>query len=176
MTTETDTEAPAAVEETDERVALKEEAETLLQLTKNKVNRDGTTPCPGCNILVSLRANHCPHCESNIAAHNALMRESIRRLDEIRAELDGRHGKLLKDRRDESEKTTFGQRLKRFFTGQEEDDRPPKALRDLSGPRLLDSVAKGDQLRVVECDGPWIKVKTRDSRTGWVYSTLLPDR
>lgn len=176
MTTETDTEAAAVVEETDERVALKEEAETLLQLTKNKVNRDGTTPCPGCNILVSLRANHCPHCESNIAAHNALMRESIRRLDEIRAELDGRHGKLLKNRRDDAGGPTVGQRFKRLFSGKKAEDPPPKALRDLSGPRLLDSVAKGDQLRVVECDGPWIKVKTRDSRVGWVYSTLLPDR
>jgi hypothetical protein len=175
MTTMTENEAPPViVDENDDRAALRAEANSLLELTKNKVKRDQTTPCPGCNILVPIKANQCPHCESNIAAHNALMRESLRRLDEIRTELDGRHDKLLKDRSDEAAKPAVRERFKRFFSGAETDDVPEVAVRATEGPRVLDTVSEGDQLKVLECDGSWLKVKTRDGRTGWVYSTFQP--
>jgi len=173
MTTMTENEAPPViVDENDDHAALRIEANSLLELTKNKVKRDQTTPCPGCNILVPITANQCPHCESNIAADNALMRESLRRLDEIRAELDGRHGKLLKDRRDEVAKPAVRERFKRFFSGAETVDEPEVTVRATEGPRVLDTVSEGDQLKVLECEGSWLKVKTRDGRTGWVYSTF----
>jgi hypothetical protein len=163
---------PVIVDENEERTALRDEASALLELTKNKIKRDQTTPCPGCNILVPIKANDCPHCESNIAAHNALMRESLRRLDEIRAELDDRHDKLLEDRRNEEARPAVRERLKRFFSGAEPVDVPEVAARNTDGPRVLDTVSEGDQLKVLECDGSWLKVKTRDGRTGWVYSTF----
>lgn len=175
MKTQIENDATAVIDEKDARAELGAEAESLVEITKKKVNRDNTTPCPACNILVDIKTNRCPHCESNIAANNALMRESLRRLDEIRSELDGEHGKLLKNRRNEETKPAVRERFKRFFSGPQPDDGSHDPSRDPMGPRVLDSVAEGDQLKVLESDGPWFKVKTRDGRTGWVYSTLVQE-
>jgi hypothetical protein len=176
MNTEIENEAPAVVEETDEHAALRAEIDSLVELTKKKVNRDDLTPCPACTILVHIKTNQCPHCESNIAANNALLRESLRRIDEIRAELDGRHGKLVEKRREETVKPDKRGRFRRFFSGSQAGEGADAVARPEDGPRILDNVAEGDQLRVLERDEPWYKVKTRDGRTGWVYSTLVEDR
>jgi hypothetical protein len=176
VNTEIENEVQAATEETDAQTELRAEAESLIELTKKKVNRDNLTPCPGCNILVDIKANQCPHCESNIAANNALMRESLRRLDEIRAVLDGDHGKVLEKHHKQQVKPPVRERFKRLFSSPQTNDESDVPNLDPNGPRLLDGVNEGDQLKVLECDGPWFKVKTRDGKTGWVYSTLVPDR
>lgn len=171
MKTDVLKEAPVAAGRIDHHAALKDEAASLVELTKNKINRGNLTPCPSCDILVPVKTNHCPHCNSNIAANNALMRESMKRLDEIRAELDGKHGKQVKNRGDR-EKVTLGKRIRRLFSNTQKQEESGPTASDPKGPRILDTVADGDQLKVLECDDPWYKVRTRDGRTGWVFSTL----
>jgi hypothetical protein len=105
------------------------------------------------------------------------MRESLRRLGEIRGELDGQHEVHVESRRDASEKRSFGERIKQFFSGspreEELDGIAPEA--GLKEPRLFDTVAVGDPVKVLDAADPWYKVKTRDGKTGWVYSTILKD-
>lgn len=173
--TETETKTPAAVEPGQDRAALQAEAASLVELTK-KVDKEDTSPCPGCNIRVSIKLNQCPHCESNIAPHNALTRESLRRLAEIQAELDGRHEELAEADQNRQSKPTVKEKFKRLFTGAPVEEEPEISVQDVAGPRLLDNLSEGDQLKVLECAGPWLKVKCRDGRTGWVYSTLAGDR
>jgi len=180
MTIDVLDEAPAAqeqVEEVDERAALKAELAALVELTNKKVDRNDLTPCAGCTILVPITVNECPHCNSNIAANNALMRESLRRLAEIRGELDGEHERHAEDRHEEPEKVAFWSRIKRSFSGSgtPADGKSDPVTRDDSGPRFLDNVAEGDHLKVLEYDDPWFKVKTRDGCVGWVYSTLVKE-
>ena len=164
--------------EIDDPELLLEEIDRLVELTKHKIDRDNQTPCPSCNILVHIQLYQCPHCESNIAAHNALMRESKRRLAEIRGELDGQSGKRVERGETVTARRPLGARVRRFFTGAgpEEDAVPEKIASDASAPRLLGEVSPGDQLTVLESDGPWFKVKTRQGKTGWVFSTLIKDK
>jgi hypothetical protein len=171
MKTDVQKEEPVAAGRIDNYAALEDEAASLVELTKNKINRDNLTPCPSCYILVPIKANHCSHCNSNIAANNALMRESMKRLDEIRAELDGQHLRHVKNRRDQA-KTTLGERIRRLFSNTQTREDSDLAAPDPKGPRILDTISNGDQLKVLESDDPWYKVKTRDGRTGWVFSTL----
>ncbi|MDH3197505.1 MAG: SH3 domain-containing protein [Candidatus Krumholzibacteria bacterium] len=190
MTTDVQTEAPAMVDETSaeseapvevdriESAELRAEVASLLEITKGKLKRDNHTPCPACTLLVDIQANRCPHCDSFIAANNALMRESLRRLNEIRAELDGRHGEYVDDLGKEPAKPPLRERIKRFFSSPraQRPSEPAGLTQDVTAPRLLRNTAEGDPLRVLETDGPWYKVKTRDGQTGWVYSTLVQDR
>ena len=180
METDVQTETPVENGETDELTPMREEIESLVELIKDKVDGDNLTPCPGCTILVDIKLNRCPHCDSNIAANNALMRESTRRLDEIKGELDGQHEVFVESRRDPSEKRSFGERFKRFFSGspREEDleETAPQEFRmEPESPRIFDTIAVGDPVKVLEAADPWYKVKTRDGKTGWVYSTILKD-
>jgi len=169
---------PAAAVETSEsgESDLNRELESFLEITKHRIRPHGETPCPACSLLVHMDLNVCPHCESFIAANNALMRESVRRLGEIQAQLNGEHIAHSKSRKRADEGPSFGERMKRFFSGPKEDDAPSASPVDPTAPRLLRNTAEGDQLKVIEYDGPWFKVKTRDGQTGWVYSTLMIDR
>ena len=173
MKTDVQNETQAPADRPDDTVSLRKEAASLVELTKNKVNRDNLTPCPSCTILVHINENHCPHCNSNIAAENALMRESLRRLAEIQAQLDGQHEDHVKRRADQSKKPSFGRRVKHFFSGEEPPAETKPPVSAPGGPRILENLAAGDQLKVLENCDPWYKVKTRDGKTGWVYSTLL---
>jgi hypothetical protein len=103
------------------------------------------------------------------------MRESMRRLDEIRGELDGQHEVLLESRRDPSEKRSFGQRLKSFISGPRVEEQSVKNTQEAASPRIFDTIAVGDPVKVLEAADPWYKVKTRDGKTGWVYSTMFKD-
>ena len=165
---------------TDDHAELRTEIDRRVELTKHKIDRNDHTPCPSCTILVHVQLNRCPHCESDIAAHNALMRESLRRIGEIQAELDGRHREQVERRDAESAKPPMGERIKRFFsgagTGEESGAEGSISIEsDASVPRILGDVSPGDQLKVLETDGPWFKVKTRAGKTGWVYSTLVKE-
>ncbi len=185
MTTRMESEAPAVAKgealvriETPispdriENADLKAEVASLLEITKHKINKDNLTPCPACNVLVHVKLNKCPHCESFIAANNALMRESMRRLAEIQAELDREHLGCVERIRKESGKLSLGERIKSLFSPRRiPESRAPEGP-DPTGPRILDRTFEGGQLKVLELDGPWCKVSTRDGRTGWVYSTL----
>lgn len=173
MKTDVENETTAPADLTDDVADLREEAASLVELTKNKVNRDKLTPCPACTILVHISENHCPHCSSYIAAENALMRESLRRLAEIQAALDGQHEDHVKASQNASKKPTFGHRFKHFFSGQEPPVEVKPPIPDPKGPRILDAIADGDQVKVLECCDPWYKIKTRDGKTGWVYSTII---
>jgi len=171
-------EAPDVAGAIDDPSELLKEVDRLVELTKHKIDRDDQTPCPSCTILVHIRLNECPHCQSNIAGHNALMRESKRRLGEIRAELDGQSGKRTDRDKAAAAGRPMGERIKRFFTGSdpEEQPEPPVIDIDATAPRILGEVSPGDQLKVLESDGPWFKVKTRQGKTGWVFSTLVKDK
>jgi hypothetical protein len=177
METDVRDNVPVETEEQDELAPMREEIESLVELIKDKINNDNLTPCPGCNILVDINANTCPHCESNIAANNALMRESIRRLDEIRLELDDQHDLHVENRRDRVRKVGLGERIRRIFAGprDEEPVEEPVVEAGPDQPRLFDTIAVGDPVKVLEAADPWYKIKTRDGKTGWVYSTILRD-
>lgn len=170
-------EETVAVEPAEEEIDLRAELESLLAITSNKISRGDLTPCPACTILVDIKANDCPHCNSYIAPNNALMRESLRRINEIRAELDGEHAEVVERHRGASAPQGFWERFRHFFSGSEPVQEPPKSsIPQPDGPRILDSVSPGDALKVIEYDHPWYKIKTRDGRTGWIYSTLAMDR
>ena len=166
--------APIPVKDAD--AELRTEVEYLLELTKHKIQKGDMTPCPACTLLVHLTENRCHHCDSFIAANNALMRESQRRLGEIRAQLDGDHRSHSEREKDDNVSLSFGEKFKRIFAGSPEPVAPKPVAADPRAPRVLRNTAEGDPLKVVECDGPWLKVKTRDGQTGWVYSTLVIDR
>ncbi len=40
---------------------------------------------------------------------------------------------------------------------------------------VVTTVSEGDDLTVLERAGTWVRVKTDDGQTGWVYSTLVSD-
>ncbi|MFQ5511150.1 MAG: SH3 domain-containing protein [Candidatus Krumholzibacteriia bacterium] len=66
-----------------DRSTLHAEAERLTAFKSERVQKNNQTPCPACATLVHIDANLCPHCNTDIAANNALVRESVRRLEEI---------------------------------------------------------------------------------------------
>jgi len=174
---------PAVQNETDCHHELQLELERLLDFKKEHVRDKDLTPCPACAIPVRFDADRCPHCESNIAAHNALVRESLRRLDEITFEIDREHDRISDTPQDEP-RPSLGRRLKNFFSGPQAADtpdspeppQPDRALWAVEYPRTLDNIWEGEPLKVLECHGPWLRVKTRDGRKGWVYSTIVRDR
>ena len=181
MTTGTTHEPPAVQSDTDCHHELQLELERLLDFKKENVREKDKTQCPACAIPVRFDVDRCPHCESNIAAHNALVRESLRRLDEITAEIDREHERLS-DTPHEEARPSLGRRLKNIFSGSQPSeasepavavDRPQWAV---DTRRTLDNIWEGEPLKVLECHGPWLKVKARDGRKGWVYSTIVRDR
>ena len=147
-------ETTTAVEETP--VAIEE----LLEFKRERVHGD-QTPCPACNLLVPISARRCQHCESNIEASNALVRETLRHIDEIAAQIDN-EGRTL-DRAWRSIKN----RLKRAFGGTTTiEGIVPEG--DARG--TLTGVEEGAQVTVVAVHGAWALVRTSDGREGWVYS------
>ena len=167
---------PPAVKEpvAPDRQKLHAELNELLEFKKKRVPRKGLTPCPSCTTLVDIDAKECPHCSSSIAANNALVRESMRRLREIEAELNDEHDQL--DKSEPTEKQGFWGRLRNAFSSSPQSESLITPVLEYDNPRFLDSVSEGDQLIVLDRVGAWYKVKTRDSRTGWVYSTFVEDR
>jgi len=172
------TEGPHVAGAIDDNRELLEEIERLVELTRYRIDRDEQTPCPSCNIPVDLQNNRCPHCESDIAAHNALVRESARRLGEIEGELDGQSRRRADRDRKATAGRSLGERIKRLFSGSGsgEEREPNIAGSYATAPRILGEVSPGDQLTVLDSDGPWFKVKTRQGKTGWVFSTLVYDK
>jgi hypothetical protein len=167
---------PPAAKEPIENADLRAEVASLLEITKDRIKKDNLTPCPACNVLVHVKLNKCPHCDSYIAPNNALMRESLRRLGEIRARLDGEHRDLRERKARQAAKSSIGERFRRLFLSNREDEAAAHGAPDPTGPRLLDRTFEGGQLKVLECHGPWYRVSTRDGKIGWVFSTLMNDK
>jgi hypothetical protein len=94
--------------------ALKVEANRLMEFKKERVKRNNQTQCPACATYVHINANKCPHCSSDIAANNALVRESLRQLDEITAELEAMHEQHM-ERHQDVPRRPLSERLKGFF-------------------------------------------------------------
>ena len=172
MTTELlDTEAvteeiAAPVEPVETPEDLEAELETLLRFRQEKMRSEDITFCPACMTHVNVSANECPNCNSNIAPNNALVRESLRRLDEIESRLNGEHSRYHR-------KNSFWSRLKAVFSPPQNEAAGVAATE--AGPRFLDGVKEGESLVVLERLGPWCRVKTPDQQTGWVYSAPAGD-
>jgi len=164
--TEIKEEAPAIAEPVETREQLEAQLEGLLRFRQEKIPAEGITLCPACMTHVQVSANECPNCDSNIAANNALVRESLRRLEEIEARLNGEHSR-------QHRKSSFWGRLKAVFSPPEEEAAGAAATD--AGPRFLDGVKEGDSIVVLEHLGPWCKVKTPDNRKGWIYSARSDD-
>jgi len=154
-----ETQAPAEPVETPE--TLKVELESLIRFRKEKIPAEGITLCPACMTHVQVSANECPNCDSNIAPNNALVRESLRRLEEIETRLNG-------ENRQFRGRPGFFSRLKAVFSPPQEEAAGSAATE--AGPRFLDGVKEGDKIVVLERLGPWCRVKTPDKQTGWIYS------
>jgi len=78
---------PVADEKAGLRAELESEAERLNKFKRENIKKGDQTPCPACATLISVNANKCRHCSSDISAKNALTREILRKLDEVESEL-----------------------------------------------------------------------------------------
>ena len=157
----TDIEHEESVQET---IATVEEssdaAEKLLEFMREHV-RGNMTRCPGCNLLVPISARRCHHCESNIEANNALVREKLRRIDELASRIDDEGRGFDRARR------SMKNRIKRLFVR----GAPIKGIVSREDTEhALASVHTGDQITVIETHGAWTLVRTAEGRQGWVYS------
>jgi len=150
-----------------------EEIDELLRIKRAHRFDAGQVPCPSCTVVVDMTINRCPFCESDIAAETALARETTRRLRELSGELDLEHA--ARTHEDEPAQRGFFARLKYLFEGDPEPD-PADAMKvDPHARRLLGVVSPGDSLKVLEEEGPWLKIKTAGGAIGWVYSTVRKD-
>jgi hypothetical protein len=93
---------------------LEWELNRLRDFKKGNVKRNNQTLCPACATHVSIKANKCPQCSSDIAANNALVRESLRRLEEVTAELDAIRDEHM-ERIHGAPTRPFSERLQAFF-------------------------------------------------------------
>ncbi len=93
---------------------LQWDATRLREFKKENVRRGNQTLCPACAMYVNIKANKCPHCSSDIAANNALVRESLRRLQEVTTQLEAMREEHLERFRDVP-RPPFSERLKGFF-------------------------------------------------------------
>jgi len=134
--------------------------EDLLEFTRERVHGD-MTRCPGCNLMVPISARRCQHCDSNIEANNALVRETLRHIDEITGGLDNEGRTLDRAWRsiENRVKRMFGRTVTIKGIASEDDTQ-----------RVLSGVDAGDQITIVETHGAWALVRTADGRKGWVYS------
>jgi Bacterial SH3 domain len=146
------------------------EIDELLKIKQSRKINAGRIPCPCCTVVVEISTNRCPFCDSDIAAEAALARETTRRLKELSGELDTEHGARTQDKK--PERRGFFARLKYLFEGDPEPEPEPTVTIDPHAKRLLGLLSPGDSLKVLEEDGPWLKVKTLAGDIGWVYSTV----
>ena len=149
----------------------REEIDELLRIKESRRIDAGRVPCPSCGVVVEMAANHCPFCDSDIAAETALARETTRRLREISGELDVEHANRTRPE-DEPARRGFFARLKYLFEGDPEPNLADVPRVDPHAKRLLGLLSPGDSLKVLEEDGPWLQVKTMAGEIGWVYSTV----
>ncbi len=58
-----------------------------------------------------------------------------------------------------------------------EVQRPVANIREsaTTDSRVVTTANQGDKLKVIDRQGSWYNVKTKDGQTGWVYSSLVKD-
>ncbi|HEU4365800.1 MAG TPA: SH3 domain-containing protein [Candidatus Krumholzibacteria bacterium] len=149
-----------------------DEIDELMRIKRTRRIEAGRVPCPSCTVPVEMTINRCPFCDSDIAAETALARETTRRLRELSGEFDAEHA--ARPEEEGPQRRGFFQRLKYLFEGDPEPVAPPTI--DPHAKRLLSNVSPGDTLKVLDEDGPWLKVKTAGGDIGWVYSTVRKGR
>lgn len=66
---------------------LQSEAKRLMEFKRQYVLEGERTPCPKCSALVNIRVTQCEQCNSDISDHTQLVRDALRKLNEITAEL-----------------------------------------------------------------------------------------
>jgi hypothetical protein len=147
----------------------REEVDELLRIKQSRNFDTRQMPCPSCAVPVEITTNRCPFCESDIAAEAALARETTRRLRELSGEIDVEHAARTKEK---PKRRGFFARLKYLFEGDPETAPDEGEQIDPYAKRLLNIVTIGDSVKVLEEDGPWLKVKTQAGDIGWVYSTI----
>ncbi|MEJ2719568.1 MAG: SH3 domain-containing protein [bacterium] len=156
----TDIEHEESVEEMQATVAEPPAAvEELLEFTRERVQGD-MTRCPACNLFVPISARRCQHCESNIEANNALVRETLRRIDDTAHRLDDEGRALHRAWR------SAKNRIKRLFGRKSTIE---GIVPGNDAQRDTVDVQAGDQITVAETHGAWALVQTADGRHGWVY-------
>lgn len=131
--------------------------EELIEFRNERVKGD-QTPCPSCTLLVHITAKRCPHCGSDVTANNALVRETLRHIEEIAAQLDEEH----------RARTSLSARIKRLFGVR---TTPVTTAIDSTVERVLAGVSRGDQLTVRAVNDAWLLVETSNGDKGWVYRT-----
>jgi len=100
------------------------EARRLMDFKSQHVKNNNQTPCPQCATLVSIQANKCPQCTSDIADHTQLVREELQRLTEVTEELYELHQKEMELLHQEAGQKPLWQRLKEHFS-------EPRFLQDM---------------------------------------------
>lgn len=80
-------------QETDQGQILGAEAKRLMDFKSQNVRNKDQTSCPQCATLVSIQANKCPQCTSDIAQHTQVVREVLQKLEEVTDELGRLHQK-----------------------------------------------------------------------------------
>lgn len=160
--------APDAVQTPDQR----REIDELLRIKRSRRIEGSQVPCPSCTVPVDITINRCPFCESDIAAETALARETTRRLRELSGDLDAEHAARATE--EVPQRPGFFARLRYLFEGDPEPDAAAPAV-DPHARRLLCNISPGDSLKVLDEDGPWLKVKTAQGDIGWVFSTVRKD-
>jgi hypothetical protein len=95
---------------------LDTEARRLLQFKKEKIRKGNMTPCPECATLISVNANKCPHCTSNITDHNQKIRSELNKLNDLSIQLYDLHKRQMELYRHQAEQKPFWQKSKELFT------------------------------------------------------------
>jgi Bacterial SH3 domain len=104
--------------------ALDAEAMRLLQFKREKIRKGNMTPCPECATLISVNANKCPHCTSNITDQNQKIRSELNKLNELSVQLYDLHKRQMELYRHQAEQKPFWQKSKELFTD-------PQVVQDL---------------------------------------------
>jgi hypothetical protein len=104
--------------------SLGAEAKRLMDFKKQHVRKNHLTPCPQCATPVNIQAVKCPHCTSEISKHTRQVREELRRLKEVTAELYEIHKKEIELLQQEATETPFWERIRSFFSD-------PRLLQDM---------------------------------------------
>lgn len=100
-------------------LALDQEAKKLLEFKKENIRKNHLTPCPQCATWINFKAKKCPQCTSDIAGHMQKVREQLKRLDEISAELYELHKKKMELYHEGSAYKPIWERVQAFFSDQQ---------------------------------------------------------
>ena len=104
--------------------SLDAEAKRLLDFKKQNLKKKDLTPCPQCATLVNIQANKCPHCTSDISKHTKTVREELKKLNEITAQLYELHKREMELYHQETGHKPFWIKIRDFFN-------EPQVLQDL---------------------------------------------